>query len=163
VPEFVRVLADPDVQMVMGSRVALLGRRIRRKPSRHYIGRVFATAVSILLGLAVYDTQCGAKLMRATPLMLQLFQRPFQLRWCFDVELLARVLGMQARGEIDVARQCVELPLASWEDRSGSKLGLRQVPQVIAELVRLRAIVAEERRAEVSQRSEPRRCNRSPG
>lgn len=146
VPEFVRVLADPDVQLVLGSRVALLGRRIRRKMSRHYIGRVFATAASILLGLVVYDTQCGAKLMRATPPMLQLFQRPFQLRWCFDVELLARVLGMQARGEIDVARQCVELPLVAWEDRSGSKLGLRQVPQIVAELVRLRAIVAEERR-----------------
>jgi len=45
-----------------------------------------------------------------------------------------------------VERQCVELPLASWEDRSGSRLGLRHVPQVLAELVRLRAIVAEERR-----------------
>ena len=146
VPEFVRVLADPDVQLVLGSRVQLLGRDIRRRPARHYIGRVFATAASLLLGLAVYDTQCGAKLMRATPLMLQAFQRPFRVRWCFDVELLARVLGMQARGEIDVERQCVELPLAAWEDRSGSKLGLRQVPQIVAELVRLRAIVAAERR-----------------
>jgi glycosyltransferase involved in cell wall biosynthesis len=147
VPDFVRVLDDdPQAQLVLGSRVQLLGRTIRRRPRRHYIGRVFATAASLLLGLAVYDTQCGAKLLRATPRMLQPFQRPFELRWCFDVELLARLLGMQARGEIDVERQCIELPLMAWEDRSGSKLGLRQVPQVLAELVRLRAIVAEERR-----------------
>jgi glycosyltransferase involved in cell wall biosynthesis len=147
VPDFVRVLdGDPEAQLVLGSRVQLLGRSIRRRPQRHYIGRVFATAASLLLRLAVYDTQCGAKLLRATPRMLQPFERPFETRWCFDVELLARVLGMQARGEIDVERQCVELPLMTWEDRSGSKLGLRQVPQVFQELVRLRAIVAEERR-----------------
>ena len=74
-----------------------------------------------------------------------LFSRPFRLRWCFDVEVLARLMGMQARGEIDVARQCVELPLEVWEDTSGSKLGLRQVPQILGELIRLRGIVAAER------------------
>jgi dolichyl-phosphate beta-glucosyltransferase len=146
IPQFVAVLADPGIMLVLGSRVQLLGRRIRRTPSRHYIGRVFATAASALLGLAVYDTQCGAKLLRATPDMLALFARPFQLRWCFDVELLARVQGLEARGVIDVERQCVELPLQSWEDASGSKLGLRQVPKVLGELLRLRRIVAEERR-----------------
>jgi len=31
--------------------------------------------------------------------------RPFELRWCFDVELLARLLGLEARRELDVARQ----------------------------------------------------------
>jgi hypothetical protein len=91
--------------LVLGSRVPLLGRRIRRTPRRHYIGRVFATAASYLLDLAVYDTQCGAKLMRATPALLQVFARPFELRWYFDVELLARLMGMQARGEIDVTRR----------------------------------------------------------
>jgi dolichyl-phosphate beta-glucosyltransferase len=145
IPQFVAAFADPDVALVLGSRVPLLGRRIRRTPRRHYIGRVFATAASYLLDLAVYDTQCGAKLMRATPALLQVFARPFELRWYFDVELLARLMGMQARGEIDVARQCVELPLEVWEDTSGSKVGLRQVPQILGELIRLRGIVAAER------------------
>lgn len=146
IPDFVARFADPAVQVVLGSRVQLLGRRVRRSARRHYLGRVFATAVSLLLDLAVYDTQCGAKLLRATPAMLALFARPFELRWCFDVELLARLLGLEARGELDVARQCVELPLAAWEDAPGSKIGLRRVPTIAAELLRLRRIVAAERR-----------------
>ena len=146
IADFVAVFSRPEVVMVLGSRVQLLGRSIRRRASRHYLGRVFATAASNLLGLPVYDTQCGAKMFRVTPAMLALFGRPFVLRWCFDVELLARLVGRQAHGEIDVARQCIELPLESWVDASGSKLGLGQVPRVFAELVRLRAIVKAEYR-----------------
>jgi hypothetical protein len=124
----------------------LPGKRIRRTARRRYIGRVFAAAASWVLGLAVSDTQCGAEFLRATPVMLGLFDRPFQLRWCFDVQLLARLLGLQTRGRFDVPRQCVELPLDQWEDASGSKLGLRQTLQVLSELARLRVIVAAERR-----------------
>lgn len=146
IPSFVNAFADPAIALVMGSRVQLLGRNVQRKAARHYIGRVFATAVSQLLDLRVYDTQCGAKLLRATPLMRQIFARPFKLRWCFDVELLARLLGLQARGEFDVERQCFELPLQTWRDVGGSKLGPRQIPHILGELLQLRTIVADERR-----------------
>jgi glycosyltransferase involved in cell wall biosynthesis len=147
IPSFVAVFADPTVAFVMGSRVQLLGKQVHRRPSRHYIGRIFATAVSRLLDLRVYDTQCGAKLLRATPEMLEAFARPFQLRWCFDVELLARLLGQQERGVFDVYRQCAELPLQAWRDVGGSKLGPGQFPKIALELLRLRRIVAEERAA----------------
>lgn len=146
IEKFAEVLRDESLLMVLGSRVRLLGRNIERTAARHYIGRVFASAAATVLGLAVYDTQCGAKLFRANEVMRRVFERRFRLNWCFDVEILARLLGLESQGLCDVREQCVEFALDTWVDAPGSKLNLRQVPRVLGELARLGLIVRAERK-----------------
>jgi hypothetical protein len=107
--------------MAFGARVRLLGRRIERSAVRHYLGRVFATAAATVLGIPIYDTQCGAKLLRVTPETISLFAEPFSSRWIFDVELIARYI--QNVGSVERARgQIFEFPLHIWEDVKGSKV-----------------------------------------
>ena len=90
--EFGSLLDDrPDIEAVIGSRVKLLGRQIERSTSRHYAGRVFATTAAFVLGIQVYDTQCGAKLFRATPEWARIFSATFSTRWIFDIEIIARL------------------------------------------------------------------------
>lgn len=118
---FIEVFAThPEMEMVLGSRVRLLGRDISRHASRHYVGRVGATLISASLGLAVYDTQCGAKLFRNTTAMREVFATPFLARWIFDVEIIARYV--RARGRDAAASAIYELPLKVWHDVHGSKV-----------------------------------------
>jgi dolichyl-phosphate beta-glucosyltransferase len=122
-PRFCDVLeASPEVEIVLGSRVRLLGREIRRSALRHYLGRVFATGASLTLGLPVYDTQCGAKLLRVTPALRSLLAEPFLTRWVFDVELLARFERLARGSALPVERRVYELPLLRWSDVPGSKV-----------------------------------------
>ena len=110
---------SPAPYLVMGSRVKLLGStEIKRKIRRHYIGRIFATVVSNMLKLPVYDTQCGAKLIQSE-IVAYLFEKPFQSKWLFDVELLFRLKQHYP----DFESRIVEVPLKKWEDKDGSKIG----------------------------------------
>jgi len=127
----------PELEVVMGARVKLLGRKIERRPARHYIGRVFATVVSMMLGLAVYDTQCGAKLFRVSPFLNALFQEPFLSRWVFDVEILARLIRSQRKQQLALAELINEFPLLEWRDVGGSKLSYADFIRAAWDLVRI--------------------------
>jgi len=128
------------VQLVMGSRVRLLGRDVRRSALRHYIGRGFATVAALALRLPVYDTQCGAKLFRANSTFREIFSVPFELGWSFDIELLARMLRSIRSLGADPEQQIVEVPLDAWIDAPGSKLRPSHFPRIAWELGRLLVI-----------------------
>ncbi len=112
IPEFCRFFETSAILGVIRARVRMLGRRIERRPIRHYAGRFFATAVSLLPDLPVYDIQCGAKLFRNVPAIQRVFRVPFTVDWTFDVEILARLLLFESRSECPpVTEAIVEYPL----------------------------------------------------
>lgn len=127
----------PDVQMVVGARVRMLGRTIERRWKRHYAGRLFATCASLVLGVAVYDTQCGAKLFRVTPDTAAVFSEPFHSRWIFDVELMARYLSRCGSSSDTSGRAAgiYEYPLREWRDVGGSKLRMGHFAKAALDLV----------------------------
>ncbi|HKR66759.1 MAG TPA: glycosyltransferase [Thermoanaerobaculia bacterium] len=126
----------PEIEMVFAARVRLLGRSISRNPARHYFGRVGATLISSSLGLAVYDTQCGAKLFRWSESMRELFAQPFLSRWIFDVEIIARLV--RQRGRDDAARAIYELPILVWHDVKGSKVRSTDFLRALKDLAKIR-------------------------
>lgn len=113
----------PDLEMIFGARVRLLGRSIERRVLRHYLGRLFATAASLALHLGIYDTQCGAKLFRASPAIKALFQHPFATRWLIDIEILGRLIHARRGTSLPQAEDVIyEFPLHEWHDMAGSKV-----------------------------------------
>ena len=124
IPKFCDILdRRPEIEIVVGTRLPLLGRVIERRPLRHLLGRLFAKVASTTLGMRIYDTQCGAKLFRSSSAMQAVFAHPFLARWIFDVEILAR-LDYTRRGTDlpDIRHVVYESPLERWEDVAGSKL-----------------------------------------
>jgi glycosyltransferase involved in cell wall biosynthesis len=135
IERFIDCFQKNDSQMVMGCRLMRLGANVKRKKSRHYLGRSFATAASMLLNLQVYDTQCGAKLFKAN-IVSSLFEKPFISKWIFDVELLARYITIF--GLEDAAKKIFEYPLSSWEDIAGSSIKIKDFLRAPVELWKIK-------------------------
>jgi dolichyl-phosphate beta-glucosyltransferase len=120
----------PELAVVLGSRLALLGRTIGRRALRHAGGRVFAAGAARALRLPVHDTQCGAKILRADATLDLALARPFRSRWAFDVELLGRLTALGVP-----AFALWEEPLREWHDVPGSKRTLVASVRATFELV----------------------------
>jgi glycosyltransferase involved in cell wall biosynthesis len=140
VDAFRRVLeSKPELVAVMGARIRRLGADVRRRALRHYLGRIFATLASLALGLPVYDTQCGAKMFRASDLVRGLFAKPFVSHWIFDVEILGRLVAAVGDRD-DTANLVYEYPLQEWHDVAGSKLGTGHMLAALRDLLRIRRL-----------------------
>ena len=136
IPRFISIFTKyPETKWVFGSRVKLLGRQIKRSEFRHYIGRVYATFVSLVLDLEIYDSQCGAKMFRVDSIIGLIISDKFRSKWVFDVELIARLIKYLKRTNITSAQSIIyEIPLESWNDVKGSKLKLNDFFMAIIDL-----------------------------
>lgn len=106
-------------EFVFGSRIRTLNNNIERKLLRHYASRLFATLVSLAIGLPVYDTQCGVKIF-SKELADKVFSEKFYSRWFFDVEIFIRLKKIYSLEEIQ--QLAFEYPLINWKERGGSRL-----------------------------------------
>lgn len=134
IPLFLSHFDKGDFFAVTGCRLSRLGAKVIRKPIRHYLGRIFATVVSNLLKIQVYDTQCGAKIFEAG-LAEKIFARPFKTKWLFDVELYKRIVDFYGAEKTSVS--IYELPLESWVDVGGSKLKFSTMLKVPFQLIKI--------------------------
>ena len=135
--EEIRLLADmmvkrPELCVTMGARLKRLGANVQRKAYRHYMGRVFATVVSLLFRMPVYDSQCGAKLFRAA-LVPELFKEPFSSGWLFDVEILLRLRDLYP----DYENVVCEVPLCVWIEQGDSRIRLSHLLKMPGELLQI--------------------------
>lgn len=141
VARLLAVCVEQHRPVVIGSRVDLLGHHIDRNEFRHYTGRLFATITSIVLGFDVYDTQCGAKVFSASPVLRDALAEPFLGRWSFDVELLGRLAAPHGTDGF------LEVPLQEWREVGGSKLGAMGSVRATAELFMVRRALRNYRRS----------------
>ena len=137
IPRLLEKFDNSSLEVIIGSRVKMLGHTIERRQIRHYAGRLFATAASASLKIPVYDTQCGAKLFRNNEKLRLAFSADLMSNWAFDVEILHRYLLMTPDSGNCYASFINEMPLTRWEDTPGSKVRYIDLFISIYELARL--------------------------
>lgn len=125
----------PHFKMIMGIRIKRLGSLVNRNLPRHYLGRAFATSVSITLNLPTYDTQCGAKLIGAN-LVKETFEEPFVSSWFFDVEIIYRIKKL--KGEAFALNNIYEHPIFEWKEVGGSKIKFKHYLVAPFELLKIK-------------------------
>jgi glycosyltransferase involved in cell wall biosynthesis len=108
-----------DIVFCFGSRIRKIGSTIERENSRFLIGRIIATFISQILGIKVYDTQCGCKVFTKEISEL-IFKREFISKWLFDVEIFFRMI--QLFGKEKAIQKMYEVPLKSWIEKGNSKV-----------------------------------------
>jgi glycosyltransferase involved in cell wall biosynthesis len=134
----VRKNLDLMVNAVWSSRVALNGRNIERKFSRHYIGRAINTFLSPNFDAIPYDPQCGFKIFEASSEFRNALKEPFITRWFFDLEII-----LKWERENNSVINIWEEPLETWKEISGSHLRFFNVFSILRELYK---VVIESRR-----------------
>ena len=112
-----------NIDVVFGSRAGGLGRRVYRDLHRKMISLVCATMGRLATGMALKDTQCGAKLFRNTPHLRTCLDSPFTAGWLFDVELFLRISNPDRKKR----KNFFEYPVLEWTEIPGSNIKFSDV------------------------------------
>jgi dolichyl-phosphate beta-glucosyltransferase len=99
---------------LFASRVKMLGHKIDRQLKRHLLGRIYATLVSELLDVPVYDSQCGLKLVPAAA-WRRIKPALTVNGFAFDAQLLLALLHSGC--------EVIEVPI-DWHETPGGKIRL---------------------------------------
>jgi len=130
----IKIMEENKFDLVLASRVMLLGRSITRTTRRHIIGRIVVTVLGVGHNNFPYDPQNGLKLLRNSAGLKESLTEPFKTRWFVDIEIMLRMrqLGMT---------MFWEEPLLHWEESGESHLSLRSIPRIIHELFIVRRLL----------------------
>lgn len=112
-----------NIDIVFGSRTGGLGRQVYREHHRKLISLVCASMGRLATGLALKDTQCGAKLFRNTSYFKICLEEPFTAGWLFDVELFLRISNPDKRER----KNFFEYPVLEWTEIPGSNIKFSDV------------------------------------
>tara|TARA_Y100000589_G_scaffold5418_1_gene4724 strand:- start:338 stop:1063 length:726 start_codon:yes stop_codon:yes gene_type:complete len=123
---------NDKIKFVFGSRISKSNNIIKRKFHRFIIGRSIATIISSIIGVSIYDTQCGCKIMDQK-LVKMSFEKAFLSRWLFDVEIFLRLINFYGKDKfLEISR---EVPLKSWIDTEDSRVKFVHAPRIILDLL----------------------------
>ena len=112
-----------DIDVVFGSRAGGLGRRVYRDLHRKMISLICASMGRMATGMALKDTQCGAKLFRNNDHLKACLDAPFTAGWLFDVELFLRISNPDRQAR----KNFFEYPVLEWTEIPGSNIKLLDV------------------------------------
>jgi len=115
-----------ELEIVFGSRKKTGDNNIRRNIFRHNFGKSYAWLITFILGLPIYDTQCGAKIMRAA-IASDVFKDPFLDQWLFDLEIFCRIKKQKGSS---FKQSIKEVVVDTWIEKGDSKISFMDVAVV---------------------------------
>lgn len=120
-PAMLKIITnDKEIQCVYGARIKLLGHKVKRTLLRRAVSFCCRVLAQSALDLPVTDTQCGAKIFRASRELNEALLSPFTAGWLFDVELFARLKIAWNKANPGL----YEHPLTEWQEVSGSNVSM---------------------------------------
>ena len=118
------------------SRVKLAGRKIERDPLRHYVGRLIASFLGRGIPEFPYDTQCGFKLFKVTPIFVEALAAKFLTRWFVDLEILCRILNLN-----ETPIHLRERPLENWREVENSRIRFKTFWSIALDILVIRKVL----------------------
>ena len=125
-------IKSTNYEIILGSRKKNISNKIEKHFARYISGRLFSALVQVLFKLDIYDTQCGYKAFRTSDNFKIALKTKTRDPWLFDIEIIVRMKKTNPK------RLFLEVPLAEWIHRDGSKINSNQIRRTVLALFKLK-------------------------